>query len=124
MECDSWGSQQTGAVSLIVVQEVIGMMQGARREIVVVAAIVMQMVVLIGTVDSCSLSSFASQIPLRRPTGILLDLCMIIERAMYTDDQSGNNNPNVFGSWPPHSTLFYESGHITYLAEVANRAGL
>ena len=48
MGCDSWGSQQTGAVSLIVVQEVIGMMRGARREIVVVAAIAMRMVVLIG----------------------------------------------------------------------------
>ena len=47
-----------------------------------------------------SLLLFASRIPLLRPIGISPDLCMIIERAMYTDDQSGTNNPNVFGSWP------------------------
>ena len=55
----------------------------------------MRMVVLIGPFDFCSLLLFAPRIPLRRPIGILPDLCTIIERAMYTDDQSGNNDPNV-----------------------------
>ena len=26
--------------------------------------------------------------------------------------KSGNENPNVFGSWPPYMGLFYESGQI------------
>ena len=63
---------------------------------------------LIDASTSCSWSLFAPRIPLHRPIGMLPDLCTIIECAMYTDDQSGNDNPNVFGSWPPYSTLFYE----------------
>ena len=43
-----------------------------------------------------SLLLFASRIPLRRPIGILPDLRTIIGCAMYTDDQSGNNNPNGY----------------------------
>ena len=75
----------------------------------------MRMVVLIGSDDPCFLSLFASRIHLHRPIGILSDLCTIIERAMYTDNQSGNNNPNVFGSWPPYRGLFYESGQLSDL---------
>ena len=56
------------------------------RGSVVVAATAMRMVVSGGAVDSWSLSLFsAPRIPLRRPIGILPDLCTIIECAMYTD---------------------------------------
>ena len=72
----------------------------------------MRMVVLFGPFDSCALLLLAPRIPLCRPIGMLSDLCTIIEHAMYTDDQSGNDNPNVFGSWPPYSTCFYQKSHI------------
>ena len=70
------------------------------------AAIAMRMVVLIGPVDSCFFLVVRLDDSLRLPIGILPDLCMIIGCAMYTDDQSGINNPNVFGSWPPYRWVF------------------
>ena len=58
----------------------------------------MRVVVLIDAVTSCPLSLFAPRIPLRRPIGMLRDLCTIIAYAMYT----GSNPETIIQTFLVH----------------------